>query len=37
VDWDGRNGRGDVVVDGVYLVRIQAAGMEAKVKIVVMK
>jgi hypothetical protein len=37
VDWDGRNGNGDVVMDGVYVARLTTADGEATIKIVVMK
>jgi len=37
VDWDGRNGSGNVVMDGVYVARLRTAGTEATMKIVVMK
>jgi hypothetical protein len=37
VEWDGRNGNGDLVVDGIYVAHISGAGLDAKVKIAVIK
>jgi hypothetical protein len=37
VIWDGRNGNGNLVVDGVYIARITGGGMDANVKIAVVK
>ena len=37
VDWDGRNGDGNVVIDGIYIVRITGGGLDESVKIAVFK
>jgi hypothetical protein len=37
VSWDGRNGNGDLVTDGVYVARISGGGLEHQIKIVVVK
>jgi hypothetical protein len=37
VVWDGRNGDGKLVVDGVYIARITGGGVDADVKIAVVK
>ena len=38
VEWDGRNGAGKVVASGVYLLRVDGAGIDRKLKkIVVVK
>ena len=37
VVWDGRNGDGNVVLDGVYVARIEGGGLDASVKIAVVK
>jgi hypothetical protein len=33
VSWDGRNGNGDAIRNGVYLCRVRGAGLEARWKI----
>ena len=37
VEWDGRNGAGEVVRNGIYLCRIEAGGQSASFKIAVAK
>jgi hypothetical protein len=37
IEWDGRNGAGDVVRNGVYICRIQAGSQSATFKIAVAK
>jgi hypothetical protein len=37
VVWDGRNGDGLTVIDGVYLARIRGGGLDATLKIAVLK
>ncbi|HSG28039.1 MAG TPA: FlgD immunoglobulin-like domain containing protein, partial [Candidatus Krumholzibacterium sp.] len=37
MQWDGRNGRGDVVRNGVYMCKVQAGGRSALFKIAVAK
>jgi hypothetical protein len=37
VDWDGRNGKGDVVRNGVYICKVTAGGKSAMFKIAVAK
>ena len=37
VSWDGRNGKGDLVLDGVYVARITGGGTSHQIKIVVVK
>jgi len=37
VEWDGKNGRGQVVRNGVYVAVIQTGGSKMMVKIAVVK
>jgi len=37
ITWDGHNGRGHVVFDGVYFMHISGGGLDQTLKIVVMK
>jgi len=37
IEWDGRNGDGRVVLNGVYICRLEAAGVDATFKIAVAK
>ena len=37
VTWDGRNGQGEVVRNGVYLCRVNGAGLDVRWKIAVVR